>query len=47
MKTGSFKCLAVCAIIATSMRRDTRLSNGFSRKIENHIAAVGDQLLRV
>ncbi len=24
----------------TTMRRDTRLSNGFSRKIENHMAAV-------
>jgi len=26
--------------VRTSMRRYTRLSNGFSRKIENHIAAV-------
>jgi hypothetical protein len=26
--------------VRTSMRRYTRLSNGFSRKIENHMAAV-------
>jgi len=26
--------------VRTTMRRYTRLSNGFSRKIENHIAAV-------
>jgi hypothetical protein len=30
----------------TAMRRYTRLSNGFSRKIENHMAAVASQLLR-
>ena len=31
----------------TSMRRYTRLSDGFSRKLENHEAAVAAELLRV